>query len=67
MMITCLQLSQMVVGVTINIYSLYIKAMNVPCTLGWDNINFALTMYASYFILFANFFHKAYLKKSKVA
>jgi len=67
MMITCLQLSQMVVGVTINIYSLYVKAMNVPCALGWENINLALTMYASYFVLFANFFHKAYLNKSKLA
>ncbi|XP_021962740.1 elongation of very long chain fatty acids protein 6 [Folsomia candida] len=62
MMITFLQISQMVVGVTINIYSLYVKAMNVPCTLGWENMNIALTMYASYFVLFANFFHRSYMK-----
>jgi len=68
MMITCLQLSQMVVGVTINMYSLYIKvADGSHCACGWENINFALSMYASYFMLFANFFYQAYLSKSKKA
>lgn len=38
------------------------SAMNVPCTLGWENMNIALTMYASYFVLFANFFHRSYMK-----
>jgi elongation of very long chain fatty acids protein 6 len=68
MMITCLQLSQMVVGVTINIYSVYTKAVGNQCACGWENINLALTMYASYFVLFANFFYRAYMmKKSKSA
>ncbi|CAG7825356.1 unnamed protein product [Allacma fusca] len=34
MMITCLQLSQMIVGVTINIYSLYVKASGTECACG---------------------------------
>jgi hypothetical protein len=57
----------MVVGVTINVYSMYIKAIGSECLCGWDNIYLALAMYASYFFLFANFFHKAYVKKSKMA
>jgi len=61
MAITTLQLSQMVVGVYINLYSLWMKSNRRNCfDRSYDAMYLALSMYATYFILFANFFVKAY-------
>jgi len=66
MMITCLQLSQMVVGVSINLYSLWVKAVKGEhCDRIYDGIYTAFGMYASYFVLFAHFFHRAYFANKK--
>ncbi|CAL8097229.1 unnamed protein product [Orchesella dallaii] len=64
MLVTVLQLSQMVVGVYINVYSLWIKRNGMDCVRRNEVIQLALTMYASYFVLFANFFYNSYLKHS---
>jgi len=66
MSITSLQLLQMVVGVTVNIYSLVQKANGKGCQSETFNIFLALVMYASYFVLFSNFFNKAYFQKKAV-
>ena len=63
MTITFLQLSQMVLGVTVNVYSLFAKAQGVECFVQTKHVHLALIMYASYFVLFANFFFKAYFDK----
>jgi len=64
MSITFLQLSQMVVGVVVNVYSLFVKSQGGDCFVQTKHINLALGMYASYFILFLNFFIRAYLRKT---
>jgi len=60
MCITFLQLSQMVVGVVVNIYSVMAKSSGVECFVETKHIVLALMMYASYFMLFAHFFYRAY-------
>lgn len=63
MVITTMQLSQMVVGCAINIWAYdYLKeAHNAPCHISHINVNLSIAMYFSYFILFARFFYASYL------
>jgi len=66
-LITFLQILQMIIGVYINVAA-YIKKYNGGiCEISYKNLNFAFFMYFSYFILFSIFFVKAYLipKKSE--
>jgi len=65
MIITILQLSQMVIGVIVNLYALYMKSNGVDCLVETRHINLALIMYASYFLLFMNFFYAAYVKSQQ--
>jgi len=65
-LITSSQILQMFVGLYVNLYSAYAKFV------GWDcgarsnaNLIFALLMYLSYFVLFVQFFMKAYLRPAK--
>ncbi|GMR39291.1 hypothetical protein PMAYCL1PPCAC_09486, partial [Pristionchus mayeri] len=64
MFITVLQISQMVVGITIGISVFRIKSSGGECQQRWDNLFLNLGMYFSYFLLFCNFFYHAYLKKN---
>lgn len=70
MLITSLQLLQMVIGVWVNIY-LFINMRADPtwyCDGKAENyfhIYIAFAMYASYFVLFAQFFYSAYLSKKR--
>jgi elongation of very long chain fatty acids protein 6 len=66
MLITLLQLSQMVIGVAINVYALWVKSRGEECLVQSHHIHLALVMYASYFLLFMNFFVAAYLKSQQV-
>lgn len=69
MVITSLQLLQMIVGVWVNLYIF----LNMRYTPGWycdgmvektyKYVGAAFVMYASYFILFAHFFYSAYFSK----
>lgn len=61
--ITSLQLVQMVVGVIVNVHAYQVKQAGIACDVSDRNINLCLIMYSSYFILFARFFYKSYLKK----
>jgi len=61
--ITSLQIVQMVVGVTVNVHAYFAKQKGESCDVSDRNISLSLIMYASYFILFARFFYKAYLSK----
>lgn len=73
MTITVLQLTQMIVGCAINIWAHnYMEsAPSHTCHISQINIKLSMAMYFSYFVLFAQFFYKAYLspkpgKKVKV-
>lgn len=53
----------MVIGVVVNVYAYVMKLGGVDCDVSFYHLNFGLIMYASYFFLFAHFFHTAYLQK----
>lgn len=63
MVITSLQLTQMIVGCAINIWAHgFLKtAGRSSCNISPMNIKLSIAMYFSYFVLFARFFHKTYL------
>lgn len=63
MIITSLQLTQMIVGCAINIWAHgFLKNVgHSSCNISPMNIKLSIAMYFSYFVLFARFFHKTYL------
>lgn len=62
MVITALQLTQMIVGCAINVWAhQYLESGQAECHISRVNIKLSLMMYFSYFVLFARFFHKAYI------
>jgi len=65
LMVTIMQLSQMAIGIGITLSHVYILAhRTVPnCDGHLPNLTAALGMYASYFILFAQFLSKRYCQK----
>ncbi|XP_053977262.1 elongation of very long chain fatty acids protein 6-like [Hylaeus volcanicus] len=70
MFITILQIAQMVIGLYVNIKAYqYLESGQIECNVSRVNVKFSLLMYFSYFVLFAKFFHDAYLgtKHSKKA
>lgn len=66
MTITTLQLSQMVLGVTVNLYAYSTKNKNINCDVKYHHLNVGLATYASYFLLFTNFFYRAYFDRRKI-
>nr|AIW65585.1 elongase 2 [Tigriopus japonicus] len=65
MVITALQLIQMVVGCLVNIWVIQMKSNGLECHVSDPNIKFSLLMYLSYFLLFGRFFYYAYVNPSK--
>ncbi|MFH4975821.1 hypothetical protein AB6A40_002530 [Gnathostoma spinigerum] len=63
MMVTVLQIMQMIGGVTIGLSILKIKLSGEECQQTWNNLYFSFMIYFSYFLLFCNFFYNAYIKK----
>ncbi len=63
MVITGLQLVQMVTGCLVNFWVIQIKSSGLECNVSDQNIKFSLLMYASYFVLFGHFFYNAYMKE----
>lgn len=62
MMVTSLQIIQMIVGSLVNIWSLQYINAGQPCKVSHLNIKLSLLMYLSYFALFLRFFIKAYIQ-----
>jgi len=60
-LITSLQLIQMVIGVAVNVHAYQSLQNGVACDVNERNVILSLMMYASYFILFARFFYKSYV------
>eukprot|EP00090_Calanus_glacialis_P031489 TRINITY_DN5205_c0_g1_i1.p1 TRINITY_DN5205_c0_g1~~TRINITY_DN5205_c0_g1_i1.p1 ORF type:complete len:286 (-),score=49.11 TRINITY_DN5205_c0_g1_i1:80-892(-) len=68
MVITSLQLLQMVFGCGVNILAWRYKANGRDCAVSTNNLYWSFLMYTSYFMLFARFFYLAYfVPKPKVA
>lgn len=61
MVITVLQLVQMIVGCYINFYAYSMKNQGRFCGISYENIRYSFLMYFSYFVLFAKFFYDAYI------
>lgn len=64
MLITLLQIAQMVIGVSIGVYIYFLKSSDNDCQQTWSNLYFSFTIYFTYFLLFCNFFYHAYLKRN---
>jgi len=64
--ITTLQLSQMLVGIVINVYAYAMKAQNVECNVSKQNLEISFLIYGSYALLFWHYFKRSYLKGEKV-
>uniref|UniRef100_T1JIU5 Elongation of very long chain fatty acids protein n=1 Tax=Strigamia maritima TaxID=126957 RepID=T1JIU5_STRMM len=65
MAITTAQLLQMVVGLYVNWWAYGALTRGDKCGTNFENIKISLLMYASYFVLFANFFYNSYMKSQK--
>jgi len=65
MVITSLQLLQMVVGCLVNYTAFTFKTKGMSCGVSETNLRLSLLMYSSYFILFARFFYNAYFAQSE--
>ncbi|GMT15040.1 hypothetical protein PFISCL1PPCAC_6337, partial [Pristionchus fissidentatus] len=65
MIITTLQTSQMLVGVAISFIVLYYKLQGKIMQQSMENLSICFAIYASFAVLFMNFFHKAYLTKKE--
>ena len=60
--ITSLQIIQMIIGISTTTYAGIMLLKRVPCQVHPINVLFVLGCYASYFILFSNFFIQTYFK-----
>ena len=63
--ITSMQIIQMVFGVYINVSAYLLKRSGGHCDISYDNLNFAFIMFFSYLILFSNFFYQSYISPTK--
>ena len=64
MIITLLQLTQMIIGCWINVKAWQYKQNGEQCQVSDENLKVSLIMYGTYFILFAQFFLGSYIVKS---
>ncbi|XP_045479678.1 elongation of very long chain fatty acids protein 6-like [Harmonia axyridis] len=65
MVITALQLIQMVIGCLVNIWAHQLLQKRTECNITSLNIKLSTTMYFSMFILFAKFFFQSYLSSER--
>merc|ERR1740131_922874 len=63
MVITSLQLVQMIIGCVVNYMAANYKQNGLQCGVSDTNLKLSLLMYCSYFVLFARFFYNAYVNK----
>lgn len=65
MIITMLQLTQMIIGCWINLQAWQYKRDGEVCHVSDENLKVSLIMYGTYFLLFAHFFLGSYVFKTK--
>jgi elongation of very long chain fatty acids protein 6 len=63
--ITSGQISQMIIGIFVNLTAYYKKKRGEECAVSDENIKWSFIMYFSYFLLFFHFFYNAYIANSK--
>lgn len=63
--ITSIQIIQMIIGCLINYFAYYYKKNNITCQTTYKNIYFAAFIYTTYLILFINYFLRKYSIKIK--
>jgi elongation of very long chain fatty acids protein 6 len=63
--ITSGQISQMIIGIFVNLTAYYKKKRGEECAVTDENIKWSFIMYFSYFLLFFHFFYNAYIVNSK--
>ena len=64
MVITSMQLVQMVVGCLVNLGVYNLKQSGLECNVSDRNIKLSFLMYTSYFVLFGHFFYDKYIAKA---
>lgn len=64
-MITMLQLSQMFIGIFFNIIAIRAVSMGQTCQVDWYTVGISWALYASYAVLFGNFFYWTYIHKKR--
>lgn len=62
--ITSGQISQMIIGIFVNLAAYFKKSRGESCSITDENIKWSFIMYFSYFLLFFHFFYNAYISKS---
>jgi len=62
--ITSGQISQMIIGIVVNLVAYSTKKRGEQCAVTDENIQWSFIMYFSYFLLFFHFFYNAYISKS---
>ena len=67
MIITLLQLTQMIIGCWVNLQAWQYKKNGEECQVTDENLKVSLIMYGTYFLLFAHFFAGSYIYKAKRA
>ncbi|ODM98648.1 Elongation of very long chain fatty acids protein 6 [Orchesella cincta] len=65
MLITTIQVMQMVAGVSLNVYSLYVWGQGEKCSRNPYSIGFSLFTYASLWIMFIQFFVSKYISRTR--
>lgn len=65
MIITMLQLTQMIIGCWVNLQAWQYKREGEMCHVTDENLKVSLMMYGTYFLLFAHFFFGSYVFKTK--
>ena len=65
MMITALQILQMVIGVYVNYKAYQYKQRGEPCSVSYLNISLTILMYLSFFYLFFKFFFDKYFQSKQ--
>ena len=66
MLITTLQILQMIMGLIVSLSAGYFKFYGHPCHVTAHNAIISILMYLSYLALFVAFFRDSYMRKPKV-
>ncbi len=64
MVITSLQIVQMIVGTAVVLSAYHYKTQGHACQASYENLRYSFLMYFSYIVLFSYFFYNAYINKT---
>jgi len=67
MILTTLQISQMMVGLYVAVHCYRVKSAGDYCGVPYSTLNAAFLMYFSYWVLFLRFFYDSYFRKQRQA